>query len=936
MLGTTLPTVPPTPADWVDAEERSRRPSEPVPELPSVHVQTHTPTIDDDDGATVAPSISLSDGSTRSSNRTVSAKGLRERRIETRLGNTPTTGPGESPSSNAAWPADLVLGSPRRAGSGLSRTRTVMKSTPRSARSNPEVPAKSPFGQRTAATEDFPTPRARTTPRRDQLQNQHSSDAARMQTPPFSPGFEGPRSTPVPTSGGGDVPRGSRSRMLTLPTPPLSVPPVSSPRNGKSRERPISHLLHLPIDASPTHVPLVPRKPSLRRQRSSATEGEENENLVSAVDFVRESELRYRGFLAREGNASSDADGLRVFCEFIIAESAVRRKRYDSVWATGSFDLDSLVSNLFPEPEQPTQVSITQSSPSLPSAPSSPAVPGRLTVDTGPWQYRPTLSPIASMSISNDEMSSRGRAPSRWWESSESGGKAPSVRRTKRETKYMGLPREMREAMQMEAISAITDNDIGNENENDAGFPRTNPFAGEYPPEKVGLHEDGAQMPLRRAPSNSREKLDISRLVTLPPSYPRHYPAVNNSHPDLSFYRSTVRSVSDLSELKTTKQSYEDKIKELRDKNETRMQEERHNFMAGMNCGIAEGSISYAEAAEAEAVRKSEEHEQERELVQAEFDLYQEQVCKPMRGILSDRVNITSTCIDELRGKLSDSAQNETPNQTQEGGDEQPELLEKLTQLKWLFEARETLYREQFTLQSGHDEKYRSLVTLPYQQSRNHDKLLETDGFFTRDAQDRAVSFAADTFRRFESFMAVIEDNVSRGVETQLSAFWDIAPTLLDVLQCVPDDIELRGFAVKIPQKEYDENPSYFRHPLQYLYSLVSHAEKSTYQFIEAQTNLFCLLHEVRSGLMNANARYVELWRVKAGEGEDAVQGEMRESREQEERVLTADLKEKVGMVEEQWDGALGKILMGVKGRVRRWLEGEGGWEEMVQMEMEP
>ncbi|KAL1952904.1 hypothetical protein VTO42DRAFT_3955 [Malbranchea cinnamomea] len=928
-VGTSLSTVPPTPADWADTNDVSqtpniaqnrRRPSDAEP--PSAVREAPTAA---DARATITSTQSTSEvGSEHSSsNRTINSKGIRERRIEARVDG----GSGDS-SDTTAWPADLILASP--GATGLTRRRTVTKSTPRSARSNhsdePKGSAtsvKSPFGHLTSSTGDFPTPTGQT------AQPRERSNSTTMQTPPFSPDFERPAFSLA--TRGGDFPPAVPPKAL--PTPPLSLPAESSPRLAVSpgQERPISHLLHLPVDASPTHAPLIPRRPSIGPQR-----------IVTEPDeiFLRESEERYREFLVKEAEAASDADGLRVFCDFIVAESAIRRKRYESVWANGSFELQDLVSKLFKEPgepkEQPTRISTTQSSPALSSAPVSPSVQRRLTVDTGPWsQYRPTLSPIASMSISNDEMSSRGRAPSRWWESqtgSESGGNGAKVRRSKRETKYMGLPREMREAMQFEEVGAVSGNEC-------CDFPPTNPFAtygpNEYLPEKVGLHEDQTQTqtPLRRVPSNGQEKLDISRLVTLPPPYPRHYPAVNNNHPDLSFYRSTVRSVSDLSELKITKQNYQIKVNGLREEHEKRLQEERRHFKAGMNRGIEEGSISYAEAAEAEAIRRDEEHEQEKELVQAEYDLYQEEVYKPMRSILSDRINIVSTCIDELRGKLFDSAQHETPNQTQEGGDEQPELLEKLTQLKWLFEARETLYREEFNLQSEHDERYRILVTLPYHQANNREKIQETVDFFTSDAQDRAVSFAAETFRRFESFMAVIEDNVSRGVETQLSAFWDIAPSILDLLQRIPQD--LRGFAVKIPQKEYDENPSYYRYPLQYLYSLVSHAEKSTYQFIEAQTNLLCLLHEVKSGLMNANCRYMELLRVKSGEDAEVVRAEMRESREEEERVLTADLKEKVGMVEEQWDGALGKVLEDVKERVQRWLEDQGGWEEMVQMEME-
>jgi len=220
---------------------------------------------------------------------------------------------------------------------------------------------------------------------------------------------------------------------------------------------------------------------------------------------------------------------------------------------------------------------------------------------------------------------------------------------------------------------------------------------------------------------------------------------------------------------------------------------------------------------------------------------------------------------------------------------------------------------------------------LPYRQSKNQEKLAESEAFFTQDAQDRQLTFATDTLRRFESFLDVVEENVGRGVEVQLSAFWDIAPSLLAVLQKIPDD--LRGLSIKIPPNEYEENPSYYRYPLQYLYSLLSHAEKSTYQFIESQTNLLCLLHEVKIGLMNANCKFMEVQRIKSGEPETTVKGEMEESRGEEEKILTADLKDRVAMVEGQWAEALGSQLDAVKSRVQGRLIREGGWDEMVQME---
>ena len=68
----------------------------------------------------------------------------------------------------------------------------------------------------------------------------------------------------------------------------------------------------------------------------------------------------------------------------------------------------------------------------------------------------------------------------------------------------------------------------------------------EYPPEKVGWHEEDNEYPSAGSQTRyeriiANQQMDISRLVTLPPPYPRHYPAVNNSHPELVSYRTTVR-----------------------------------------------------------------------------------------------------------------------------------------------------------------------------------------------------------------------------------------------------------------------------------------------------------------------------------------------------------------------------------------------------------
>ena len=60
-------------------------------------------------------------------------------------------------------------------------------------------------------------------------------------------------------------------------------------------------------------------------------------------------------------------------------------------------------------------------------------------------------------------------------------------------------------------------------------------------------------------------------------------------------------------------------------------------------------------------------------------------------------------------------------------------------------------------------------------------------------------------------------------------------------------------------------------------------------------------------------------------QGRDASWAAEEEQRREETR-LTEDLKEKAGIVEDQWKEALGNEFMAVRERVRGALLEEGGW----------
>lgn len=928
LMGTGLDSIPPTPADWTDEEYLSHRPSSQT----SLHIDTAKataapiPTDDPDSNEYRSQRTPGSGGLFRSSAiREPSAKGIRERRIERRnrqsqtfddMSAVSTSGNPWADTLEKIKPTNLVLPEPHNS-PDQARQSNSARCTPRTPRSLGSDGQYSVSRSRASSTGLFSNKSSYSTPKPEASAFAH--------TPPFSPG--GDSSNKFGQEASHMVP------PKALPTPPLNSGKGTRPRSrAPSRgpeERPVSHILHLPNDTLSAIQPLSPRRLPI----SQTTQQASLESIIKQdIEFIHEASERHRRAIEQEAAAFNEAEAMRVFTEFILTESRIRRERYAAVWDSVSVGIDDVRSNLFDVSLE--QGTASSSKPTRLSLEIPTTRPGR--PESAWWNnYQPCLSPIASLSMSNDEMSSRGRAPSRWWESktgSSSEGGERKVQRSKRESKYMGLPRDSMHWDQEQTPSKADDAGANYTGQYDTYGPD------EYPPEKVGWHEE-----TNRSGDAARgdgtgnimtaQKLDVSRLITLPPPYPRHYPAVNNSHPDLVSYRTTVRSITDLSEIKSTRQRYKDDAERMSHEHQDQVKEGRRQFKSNIQSQIQEGSLTFAEAAEAEAAMIVEETQSERELAKRELVAYQEIVLKPMSAILNDRIERATACIDELSSRLFDDAQHETPDQTQEEGDEKPELLEKLTQVKWLFEAREQLHRESFELVSDRDEKYKTVALLPYLQNKNEDKLRETQAFFAKDAKDRRLQYETQAFSRLEAFLDVIEQNVVRGVEVQLSAFWDIAPSLLALVQQVPDN--LRNFEVQIPVNEYEENPNYHTHPLQYLYTLLSHAEKSSYQYIESQTNLLCLLHEVRSAVMRANRNLADAERIWQGESEETVRRETQETRADEEIALTTDLKDKVATVEGQWTEALGSQIQGLRERVRKQLMAEDGWEDLEQLEQE-
>ena len=729
-------------------------------------------------------------------------------------------------------------------------------------------------------------------------------------------------------------------------------------------QRPISHILHTPNIENSLPVPLTPSTSAKQRPVSDLLGPE------SPRAFAERAIERHRRFAEREAAAADDSARLELFVQFMVAESKIRREQYAQVFEAEEIDTGELSKDLF-KAEQLGEHDPKSRDEHLPEGSSrrtssSSAIIDSSSQDGGSFMSRqyespssatsnssaprptsgvmkdfiPSLSPIASMSIvtgQDDEQNSRGRASSRWWEDASQGGSALNdgfnvLGRSKRESKYMGVPKEAAFFESRESTSSNLQWPPGESSQLSARGPNV------YPPEKGGWHEQDAtvvppplppqaQTPLSAPPfTPNAGALDISRLVTLPPPYPRHHPAVNNSHPELAETRAVIRQVQDREEPDTIRSRFQTELLDKRKRADSWCQHQRSLHQQDVQFRIEHGDIDQSDYDQLEADLQSKIEKSDRDLAQADFDLFQDVAVSPLHALFAERISLANSSLDQLSSHLFSTAQHHSPTLPQEEGDEQPELLEKLTQLKWLFEARETLHRQTYDLLSERNSKYKAIVLLPYRQQNNEDKYADAENFFAQDALDRRRTYEKSVSERANAFLSVIERNVARGVEVQLDAFWEIAPSLRDILHNVPSDLSSssakgRSFDIRIPPDEYDENPAYYDHPLQYLYSLLGHAEKSTYQFIESQTNLLCLLHEIRSCALSARCK------VEANTSESNEE-EVERHLVREEMRLTEDLKEKVGVLEGQWGDALGDEMKEVRERVRERLLEEGGWDD--------
>ena len=280
-----------------------------------------------------------------------------------------------------------------------------------------------------------------------------------------------------------------------------------------------------------------------------------------------------------------------------------------------------------------------------------------------------------SVVTGQEEWESRGRSGSRWFDQSHAGDGPTGdgfkvLERSKRESKYMGVPREVRNSSQLYSHAASPPAARG-QSLGTSGQPLFGPS--QYPNEKTGLQESPPSFfppTPSSAPFTPDPRMDISRLVTLPPPYPRHYPSVNNAHPDLADSRAVVRSLHEKEEVESVTESYRVQILEKRQRADSWCE---HQRLLHEQFQLEHGNISQDELQDAQVDLVEKIANSEKNVVQTDFACYQRLVLTPLHALFSDRIKLADTTLNMLNSRLFS---NQSPDLPQEEGDERPELLE--------------------------------------------------------------------------------------------------------------------------------------------------------------------------------------------------------------------------------------------------------------------
>ncbi|KAI5777295.1 hypothetical protein EDC01DRAFT_636020 [Geopyxis carbonaria] len=701
------------------------------------------------------------------------------------------------------------------------------------------------------------------------------------------------------------------------------------------RRKPVSPTLTTPRQQLPTPPPQLvsPTTPGPTTQPGPSKPRDLGKGVAQPeMGFLDLTRRRYREMLIAEDAVASPSKKLQRFMEFLTKECALRQEMYRD--AADEADLqklakinDILVGNDSAPPGEPMQevtmtpVSVENDDEDMEDM--SPRKPGR---ETQWWGQNLTVAAFDQTAYDarvRDEESSRGRTSSRWWETSGEGGSISDGRAVRsdglgddesgcgfprRSARYSKTPRaSLREIA--EFVTSPRQSGLGELGDNPAAYLNS----ARFPPDRkqhVSTSRSRSRAPTSRTRNSPprravKTSLDIAPLLTLLPSYPLPYPAANNSHPDLEVFRTLVRTLSQLDGLKALHTSFAAWSKTHHATASAAAATRRNAQAERVQALYTHTPPDFAAIEASNAAFEAHESSHRAATLKAEFDEFTRAVVDPAHRDLHERITAASAAYVDLHALITAPP---APDDTAA-----PELLEKLTAAKWIFDVRETLHRHTHDLLSARNDRWRALVLAPLATPA---AAADAVAFFDADTASRNAAFAADRAARTASFQQLVKTQVTAAVERARSTYWDTAPLVAESLAQIP--AELTGVTPIVPPEEYCDEPEFLTRPLRYLEVKLRLAEGSVYALIERQTELLCLEHAVMSletGEDVSKGGIGEGERRRSGTGGRTAEREGREGR------LTEELKERVRTIEDEWKEGLGAVFAEVRERVEAEVE---------------
>ncbi|KAK6352636.1 hypothetical protein TWF730_009454 [Orbilia blumenaviensis] len=441
-------------------------------------------------------------------------------------------------------------------------------------------------------------------------------------------------------------------------------------------------------------------------------------------------------------------------------------------------------------------------------------------------------------------------------------------------------------------------------------------------PKRASWFENAAVDTLEKAdrisPTVEPFLLDIQPLLAIVPPYPRQFPASDNSHPSLQKTRKAITDLKDLRVIHKLKFDFTTSLPRIQDEYAAEARARKVAHQDYIQRLFNEGRVTYEEMDRLTAEFERREGDAKADELQKEFDRFQKEVVTPSHTELMDRIDKATSLMETIQTDISSSAKANIS--IREG----PELLEKLNIMRSIFETRELLYGEINTLIADRDSRYKEVTIAPFLNEGDTDGIREAEEFFSDAAKQTQVTADKDAVERAKSFLDKVEKDVIVGVESEVSNFWDVAPTLTGLLEKIPTD--LSNFRPIIPDEEFYSNANYAQFPLLYLKKKLDYVGNSIYQHAQAQMRLLNFSVDITLLWTNTKWALGDSERILAGEEEQRAVWQVERQKKEEEVKQTKNWEEKVKIVQEEWSQSVGNKLSEIKKRIIDQLAQQEGW----------